>query len=601
MKGKNSLGVSGTVSALLTVLLLVSGFAVSTGLLSAVYSSQAEALRRAVNIGEAVSERLQAFVYEDVRTNRTLLTVRNVGSVGSEVEYLMAVGYDGGVLGEVRLGETLRLGTQQALTLPLADLLGPEFNNYTEVRSRMATLYLKTVKGGVFGSGYMAPPSVMTAAYATSTTTISTTETSTSNLGIETGTETITTWTATVILNNPDHWPVEAYVGVAFPRNPSMDGFPGWGFQPGLTALPPSGPAREVSPSDIKLPTTVTCWSGGYRVIDGSHVVGGWESWSGAPIVKYSRLGPTYIRLNVIDRVPVGSFDLCGSNPEQFIPQGVMPRIAETSYLGTSTSSTVYSYRTTTTYTTTSTSTRYTTATYTYTRTITTRFTAVTTSYTTITDYFPTTTDIADMQYATFPNRIAHTKYQCGNYPYAGWRTCPISSGTFYAITTTTYYRLAYIKAVNLWNTTEVLAYVPGNSTNTVYIRADRPIGLAAVYVYDSTEVRIPPPPPPPPPPPCYEVESAAICPAKGYGTAVTGQVLTEVHRCGGGDGRVTVIVRCADPNDQKCGAWVAPGPGNYGENSIPKCPGSGGVYTCNVPAGGTVIAGQTQQPGQQQ
>jgi hypothetical protein len=115
-------------------------------------------LRKAINVGEAVSERLQAFVYEDVRTNRTLLTVRNVGSVGSEVEYLMAVGYDGSVLAEARPGDTIKLGTQQAFTLFLSDLLGPGFDNYAEVRSRMAVLYLKTVKGGVFGSGYMAPP-----------------------------------------------------------------------------------------------------------------------------------------------------------------------------------------------------------------------------------------------------------------------------------------------------------------------------------------------------------------------------------------------------------------------------------------------------------
>jgi hypothetical protein len=224
-------------------------------------------LRKAVNVGEAVSERLQAFVYEDVRTNRTLLTVRNVGSVGSEVEYLMAVGYDGSVLAEARPGDTIKLGTQQSFTLFLSDLLGPGFDNYTEVRSRMATLYLKTVKGGVFGSGYMAPPSVMTAAYATFTTTISTTETSTTTLPIQTGRETITSWTATVILDNPDHWPVEAYVGVAFADRfrvgyvTDMDGFPDWGLQPGLAAQDGSGRVTSVtSASQIKLPKIVTCW-----------------------------------------------------------------------------------------------------------------------------------------------------------------------------------------------------------------------------------------------------------------------------------------------------------------------------------------------------
>jgi hypothetical protein len=207
------LGVSGTVSALLTVLLLVAGFTVSTGLLSAIYSAQSEVLRKAINVGEAVSERLQAFVYEDVRTNRTLLTVRNVGSVGSEVEYLMAVAYDGNVLAEVRPRDTIKLGTQQAFTLFLSDLLGPGFDNYTEVRSRMAVLYLKTVKGGVFGSGYMAPPSVMTAAYATSTSTFQTTETNTQYLGAGPGETTVFTWTATVV-ENPRNWPVEAYVGI---------------------------------------------------------------------------------------------------------------------------------------------------------------------------------------------------------------------------------------------------------------------------------------------------------------------------------------------------------------------------------------------------
>jgi hypothetical protein len=155
-------------------------------------------LRKAVNVGEAVSERLQAFVYEDVKTNRTLLTIRNVGSTGSEVEYLMAVGYDGNMLKEVRLAETVRLGTQQAYTTYLSKLLGSEFDNYTDVKPRMAVLYLKTVKGGVFGSAYMAPPSVMTAAYATSTTTLSSTQTSTEPVSFWTGETTLTSWTATV-------------------------------------------------------------------------------------------------------------------------------------------------------------------------------------------------------------------------------------------------------------------------------------------------------------------------------------------------------------------------------------------------------------------
>jgi hypothetical protein len=271
---RRELGISGTVSALLTVLLLVAGFAVSTGLLSAIYSAQSEVLRKAVNVGEAVSERLQAFVYEDVGTNRTLLTIRNVGSTGSEVEYLMAVGYDGNVLREVRLNDTIRLGTQQIYTTYLSTLMGSEFNDYTEVRSLMATLYLKTVKGGVFGSGYMAPPVVMTAAYATSTTTISTTETTIQEFYVQTGAMAITSWEATVIIDNPMHWPVEAYVGVAFPRHFQLEmhgvylhgynrhyssGFPTWGFEPGLKAKNRDDQLVNVTAGDIYLPRGVAC------------------------------------------------------------------------------------------------------------------------------------------------------------------------------------------------------------------------------------------------------------------------------------------------------------------------------------------------------
>jgi hypothetical protein len=279
-------------------------------------------LRKAVNIGEAVSERLQAFVYEDVRTNRTLLTVRNVGSVGSEVEYLMAVGYDGNVLKEVRLNDTIKLGTQQAYTTYLSNLLGNEFNNYTDVRPRMAVLYHKTVKGGVFGSAYMAPPSVMTAAYATSTTTIQTTETSVEQLVVPSYETTIATWTATVVIDNPDHWPVETYVGVAFMRQqpssldvnplygsctagwggwitPGMEGVPGWALQPGLQAIDQNNRIRTVSQRDVLLPKHVA------KPISRSGSIGSVCRYSssflwkpvlhGMGVARFSRLGPTYI------------------------------------------------------------------------------------------------------------------------------------------------------------------------------------------------------------------------------------------------------------------------------------------------------------------
>jgi hypothetical protein len=630
------LGVSGTVSALLTVLLLVAGFAVSTGLLSAIYSAQSEVLRRAVNVGEAVSERLQAFVYQDVGTNRTLLTVRNVGSVGSEVEYLMAVAYDGNVLAEVRPRDTIKLGTQQAFTLFLSDLLGPGFDNYTEVRSRMAVLYLKTVKGGVFGSGYMAPPSVMTAAYATSTSTFQTTETNTQYLGAGPGETTVFTWTATVV-ENPRNWPVEAYVGIAFPRDfghidnqlrglglnwTYMAGFPSWGYEPGLKAIDQNGFYRDVGVGDIYIPKNVVCgvtkndfkigWGPHFTEEDSDSAIQ--FSYLNVPYVpgvfKFSRLGPTYYRI---------SEDPC---KEVFEPRMNMPRFEIevvvfggstsilTTYITTVTSTWTESYMlpptiTTRTYTTTITGTTRTTyrttnnwwvgthiaiTTYTTTATITQTFTTTpviatthTTTKTRTTEvgyaYGSRTTftqvgDIRDNQYATFPPYVQQ------------WVRWPTAGGT---AVSKHIYRLAYIKAVNLWNTTEVVAYVKGSETNTIRFKADRPIGLAAVYAYHSSYTYIPPPPPPPEPGPCYRYDVVYTCPT-GPGLRASFSGTYRIGRCEHvGSGPMTVTVNC--PNCS--GVWVAPAPGEYGEDQVTSCQKNGSTFTCNnVPPGSTIIYG---------
>jgi hypothetical protein len=553
---KSRLGVSGTVSALLTILLLVAGFAVSTGLLSAIYSAQSEVLRKAVNVGEAVSERLQAFVYEDVKTNRTLLTVRNVGSTGSEVEYLMAVSYDGNVLKEVRLAETIRLGTQQAYTTYLSKLLGNEFNNYTDVRTKVAVLYLKTVKGGVFGSAYMAPPSVMTAAYATSTTTISTTETSTEQLIVPSYETTITSWTATVVISNPDHWPVDAYVGMAFMRanpttvveyycygcpgwwysfggwtTPGMGGFPAWGLQPGLTAKDQNDRERLVTANDILLPRTVAIAATTYRITAypcmssycpggyyyGSPYPAGMMVWSGGPgaVVRFSRLGPTYIA------APDGS--------ERFEPRMMMPRlIISTSYQ----------------------------------------------TYSTSTSTIINTRDISDNQYATFPGEISVTSTMRGG------------AGTYiYRVS----YKLAYIKVVDMWNTTNVIAYVKGNST--VQVRADRPLGIAAVYVYSGTTVEAPPPPPPPQEPHGKDVYGPALC----LDESARGRVryTAELREVPEGSPppdsyRVTFYM----PPGSDCQGYVVPRSGTYDTSQLTPCPRDGDTVTCTVPHGQIATAG---------
>lgn len=701
MRKRSEMGVSGTVSALLTVLLLVAGFAVSTGLLSAIYSAQSEVLRKAVNVGEAVSERLQAFVYEDVRTNRTLLTVRNVGSVGSEVEYLMAVGYDGSVLVEVRPSDTIKLGTQQAFTLFLSDLLGPGFDNYTEVRSRMATLYLKTVKGGVFGSGYMAPPSVMTAAYATSTTTISTTESSVTTLPIETGTETITSWTATVILDNPDHWPVEAYVGAAFADTFPLTmtdqrvvgGFPSWGFQPGLEAkkrecrpgtICSIVVANVTSADQIKIPRYVACRLYGFsNTAPGIYGVFQWYLGSNGPVVKPSILGPTYVALTNLYTyygMSVCAEHSYGRPPpphpdtvELFDPRGTTVRGTVFSFNPAATYTTPWSRTATLTWTwqnawtrTTFTTTRvfimrtglpgdyvffttkwYPLATggddwwnvktqmrtltltysttyeqlgrgnattwtvtvpvtsyyvrpwqydllYTITKTFTVRTsgTAIVYLYHTITTTvndvltlrftWPGTTwrdDTRDMQRIAFPGTIYADIRRCQNE-----RSNPCS-GWYYV---RDYYGLAYVKVVDLWNTTNVLAFKTGGGDFVV--KVDRPIGIAAVYTYAGTEGRLPPPPPPPLKGEEGCIEGVNICGSFDSSLVPRTSSTKETHPLGQCDGQVTVTFE--NRGDSNCGVWIAPGPGTYTDKQLQRCPENNGRITCTVPAGSTLIHG---------
>jgi hypothetical protein len=597
---RGGLGISGTVSALLTILLLVTGFAVSTGLLSAIYSAQSEVLRKAVNVGEAVSERLQAFVYEDVRTNRTLLTIRNVGSTGSEVEYLMAVGYDGNVLKEVRLAETVRLGTQQAYTTYLSKLLGSEFDNYTDVRSRMAVLYLKTVKGGVFGSAYMAPPSVMTAAYATSTTTLSSTQTSTETAIFPTGETTITSWTATVIVSNPDRWPVYAYAGAAFMRNMptsvshngwsgsldvGMAGFPSWGWQPGLKAADQNGQVRDVTPSDIRLPKYVACAN--------KNNERSFTAWTGATrtnllLVSFSALGPKYLvsYYDEISRIFFGSWygyqsppniravPVCGR--EEFIPYGMTMRIIGPTTAVFPTSTTAV---TTTTYT--YTSSYRSTAPWTYCPTYecwtftTTRWftTTITTTITRTTHYYGTwsagrSTDAKDNQVFTFPNKIYAVTDMYFGEPWSG------GGWYYYRIA----YKLAYVKVVNYWNTTEILAYTDGSST--LYVKADRPLGIAAVYVFDGvSETR---PPPPPPPRPCTEIRANPVCPSPdSEGKVTTTSPLFYEVPCGTPSGPTTITGTTTDPGN--CNGFVGSSPGVVTKNDVTQCPKDGNQITCTL------------------
>jgi len=194
-----------------------------------------------------------------------------------------------------------------------------------------------------------------------------------------------------------------------------------------------------------------------------------------------------------------------------------------------------------------------------------------------------------DYQRFSFPGGITAEARRC-------WIPVGSSTCTWYYVREI--YRLAYVKVVDLWNTTSVLAFT--QDSGTVSLKVDRPIGIAAVYTYERTEARLPPPPPPPRggTPGC--LEGVNICPTHGYGTAIQKtSPSAEAGPAGSCDGQVTVTFRCNSPN---CNVWIAPGPGTYTANQLQTCPTVNGVVTCNVPAGTTLIAGQlTIQQGEVQ
>jgi hypothetical protein len=485
----------------------------------------------------------------------------------------------------------------------------------------MAVLYLKTFKGGVFGSAYMAPPSVMTAAYATSTTTLSSTETSTEPVAFWTGETTITTWTATVIVSNPDRWPVNAYVGVAFMRNMptsvdyngwtgsldvGMGDFPSWGWQPGLKATDQNGQVRDVTPSDIRLPKYVACAN------KNDNSGRSFTAWKGAMrtmlvLVSFSELGPKYLVKRYSELSPntpnIGGVPICGY--EVFIPYGVTMRLIRpttavfptSTFVTTTNTPSTYTTRYTTTTTATITTTTYywvwttitttdyfrtytwtgyvpTTVTYTRTTTMTLTTRHATTTgipVTTTTIHYGTlsasrSTDVKDNQVFTFPGRIYAVSdvYYESNWN-RGWY--------YYKIA----YKLAYIKVVNYWNTAETLAYTDGSST--LYVRADRPLGIAAVYVFDGvSETR---PPPPPPPGPCVEIRANPYCVSPDAEGKVDVQSPPYYQvPCGSPYG--TTIT--ATTNDEKCKGFITTVPsGPVTVDQTTPCNKNGNTLSCEL------------------
>jgi hypothetical protein len=187
--------------------------------------------------------------------------------------------------------------------------------------------------------------------------------------------------------------------------------------------------------------------------------------------------------------------------------------------------------------------------------------------------------DSRDMQRIAFPGTIYAEIRRCQDErrdPCPGW---------YYV---RDWYKLAYVKVVDLWNTTNVLAFKTGGGDFVV--RVDRPIGIAAVYTYDRTDQRLPPPPRTR----GYEnycIDSVATCESFNADKVTRTSPTSDTAPMGECDGWVTVTF-VKETNDPNCGAWVAPAPRAYSESELERCPENNGQITCTAPAGSTIIHG---------
>jgi hypothetical protein len=194
--------------------------------------------------------------------------------------------------------------------------------------------------------------------------------------------------------------------------------------------------------------------------------------------------------------------------------------------------------------------------------------------------------DTRDMQRIAFPGTIYADIRRCQD---ERRNPCP---GWYYV---RDYYGLAYVKVVDLWNTTNVLAFKTGGGDFVV--RVDRPIGIAAVYTYDRTDQRLPPPPPPPRELENHCIDSVATCESFDANQVIRTSDISDAAPEGQCDGQVTVtFVKGTD--DPYCGAWVAPAPGAYSESELRpyRCPENNRQITCTAPAGSTIIHGCARQ-----
>ena len=136
------------------------------------------------------------------------------------------------------------------------------------------------------------------------------------------------------------------------------------------------------------------------------------------------------------------------------------------------------------------------------------------------------------------------------------------------------YYKLQYYIFYDAYNMSRVI--LSGSKTvDNLYV--DRPIKGGFIYVFEKAEVKLPPPPPPK----TYYVWLPNICYSPDTAGMIIGRIIGDEKT------RTVTIDLSSCPS---CDAYVAPGPGTYDPSQVSKCSKSGGVATCHVPIGSTVI-----------
>ncbi len=516
--GKSIKAASTVFSLIVLILVLVFGV-IGLWIHSATISSvQAEAVRAVVNAAEAGREKLYVYIWKNVTEtgNVSMVTLENRGGISLTVERAVAVGYSGDVVQDIALSKPITIGVGQQLTLRLDRIL-PGYTFYEDTKSRIKTIYFKTVRGNVFGSTYSVPEK-FEQSYATTISSPGTTITLTMTSG-ETFTPpaemTITTITNVTVVQGVPMWDAEIYIVLALrmqdysysvgtvPHAFSKDVYtpPDWLLREDL---------KRSGKDWLAVPRHVACWLHIYILSYNKWFMGRWEgiseidpkpTWVVGERKSYESLCSGYYFPVYDSRYGYLCMTASTGNPMYYNPC----------------------------------------------------FNEA---------FIPNTSIPAGNITIKAPQEIVFSLY-LGR---------PWSIDYSYYIKR--YYKLQYYIFYDAYNMSRVI--LSGNKT-VDYLYVDRPIKGGFVYVLERTEVKLPPPPRPK----TYYVWLPNIC----FSPDTAGMIIGGIT--GDEKTRTVTIDFSSCPS---CDAYVAPGPGEYDPSEVPKCEKSGGVATCHVPIGSTVI-----------